>query len=1125
MTIHPLGPYGGTEEGKPAEFILQRVGSTGAIYVDLEISQEGEFLWSLQPTTISQQIPAGVNEVTVAINTIDDNAVEANGSVTATVKATRDYYSPGKPDAATVNMRDNDRILSISDAEAGEGDGSITFTVALSAAAENRVRVEVFTSPGKATSDANITETSLGKDFEPKTEFLVFAPGETEKSFTVTLVDDDIDESAEDFTVTLYRPTSNVWVTDASATGTILDNDDPMEARIVREVRRVDENQGTAVLFAVELVHENTVGSERDTRLYWEVKPGEATQDEDYAKPYSQERGTLKIPIGHLTANLEIDLIDDNLLERQLETFTVELVGGQSLVLPQNDNRRTVRISIRDDERLTAAISPVTDSVIEGEDAVFEVRLSGGVTTENTVLEYTVAGTADSGDDYTVPDDYTATGGTLTIAAGSDTGAITIPVLVDSALDPDETVEVTLVSGASGERKARIPDPTATVTILETGTLTVSVSPAEAEEGGTLSFAVTLSLASQDDVTVDWGTADDPEAVAAATAGVDYTAASGTLTVPAGLTSAVITVETSEDTLAAEGDETFRVNLTRARSASPSALDDLPLGVSTAVGTIWDNDIAPTGMTLTASPDRVSEDAEATAITVTATLNGQRSLARDTRVELALEDGSAAADDDYEPATALLTIPAGQMSASATLTLTPVDDTVWEGDETVTIAGSAGDLSVTPAEVTITDDDAAPTGVTLTLAPAVVGEAAGETGLTVTATLTGGDARIADTEIELSVEGVSLTLDDGNGTTTATTAATGDDFTYAAVTLTIPAGRTSGSATLAFTPVDDTMVEDDETAQVTGTAEGLIVTAAGLTIEDDDQEPTRIGLSVSPAEVKEGDGATTLTVTATLEGGGTRTSATAVSLTVAGVTAAAGDDFTAQTGVTLTIPAGQLSHTAELTLTPVDDNLAEGREELSIGGSNAEPGLPVTGVRAAIADNDAEPTRITLSLNKDYIEENRGSQWITVTASLDGTSRRTVDTSVRLRVANGTATTADYWALAGDLVIEAGERQGTADIVLEPTDDHIDEDDETLEVWGTTNRSRSRAPLQVSREQVTIRDDDTAGVTVTPTELPVVEGQSASYRVVLDSQPTGDVTIAVNAPAILIRTSPCPAIR
>ena len=68
VTIHPQGPRGGTEEGQPAKFILQRVGGTGAIYVDLEISQEGEFLWSLQPTKISPQIPAGVNELAVEID-------------------------------------------------------------------------------------------------------------------------------------------------------------------------------------------------------------------------------------------------------------------------------------------------------------------------------------------------------------------------------------------------------------------------------------------------------------------------------------------------------------------------------------------------------------------------------------------------------------------------------------------------------------------------------------------------------------------------------------------------------------------------------------------------------------------------------------------------------------------------------------------------------------------------------------------------------------------------------------------------------------------------------------------------------------------------------------------------
>ena len=1103
VTIHAQNTYGGTEEGQPAEFILQRVGGTAPIDVELAVSQEGDFLASPQTTTITQLIPDGAMEATLQVPTEDDSAVEANGSVTLTLKP-RDAseslssYTVGDPDGATVRMRDNDRTLSISDAEAEEGDGLMTFTLTLSAAAADQVRVEAFTQSGAATASPRTTETSLGRDFQGKIENVVFEPGETEKSFTVTLVDDDIDEPSEDFKVKLSRPSSNVWLTDDSATGTITDNDDPMEARISRQVKRVDEARTGPVVFAVELTHDDTGGSERDTRLFWQVTAGTATEGEDYAKPYSQQRGTLDIPMGHLTATIEVALIDDDLLEQELETFTVELVEGQRLELPDNESDKKVEISIRDDERLTAAITPREDSVVEGDSAVFEVRLSGGVTMQDTELEYTVAGTADSGDDYTAP------GGTLTITAGSDAGTITIDTLRDSTLDPGETVEVTLTSGKSGSRNASIPDPTAAVTILETGTLTVSVAPAVAEEGGTLSFAVTLSLASRDGVTVDWRTADDPGAESAATADVDYAAASGTLTVPAESTSAFITVETLDDTLAAEGAETFRLDLVRARIGQDA--EALPLGVSRAVGTIWDNDIAPTGMTLAAAPDRVSEDAGTAAITVTATLNGQRSLARDTRVQLALEDGSTAAGEDYEAATARLTIPAGQMSAAATLTLTPVNDAVREGDETVSIMpATAVGLAVTPAQVTITDDDSSPTGVTLTLEPDAVGEGAGETDLTVTATLTGGDLRAVDTQVRLSVEGVSLTLE-GSGATTAATAA---DFAADAVTLTIPARRTGGSATLAFTPVDDTFSEGNETAQVTGAAEGLTVTPAGLTIEDNDREPTRIALSVSPSEVTEGDGDTTLMVTATLEGGGSRTSSTDVSLAVEGLSATAATDFTAQQSVTLTIPAGQLSHTADLTLTPVDDDVAEGTEQLAVRGSNAEPGLPVSRARVTLADNDAQPTAITLSLDRNTVAENGGAQRLTVTAVLEGDSRRTVDTSVRLTLAGKTAGESDYSAFTGVLTIKAGESEGAATLVLVPRDDHIDEDDETLEVTGSTAESRTGPALEVSGVLVTITDDDTAGVSITPTELFVVEGGSGNYRVSLATQPSADVTVTV----------------
>ena len=1101
VTIHAQNPYGGTEEGQPAKFLLQRVGGTGAIYVDLEISQEGEFLWSLQPTKISPQIPAGVNELAVEIRTIDDSVVEANGSVTATVKATRDYYSPGNPDAATVNMRDNDRTLSISDAEADEGQGEMTFTVTLSATSTEEVSIDVYTSPGEATSDADITETSLGKDFEPKTEFLVFEPGETEKPFTVTILDDDIDESSEDFTVKLSNPSSNLWLTDASATGTITDDDARMEALISRQTKRVDENEGS-VVFAVELVHDDTVGSERDTKLFWTVTPGTATEGADYVKPYAEQRGTLDIPIGHLTGSIEVDLIDDDLLEDRFETFTVELVGASNLALPESEGEKKVEIKIRDDERLNPAVTAQSDYIIEGNDAVFEVALSEVQTTQDTELEYTVAGTADS-------DDYTAPSGTLTMPAGSDTATITIETTPDAVHDPGETLEVTLTSAKSGDRDdVRFAGRVARVTILDPGTVTASVAQAEVEEGGRLYFDVTLSQASEDDVAVLWETSDDGEASAAATADVDYLKNSGTVIVPAGETSAVISVQTLEDTVAAEGDETFRLDLTAARTGFGPQAANLLLGVASALGTILDDDDAPTRIGLTATPDRVSEDLGAAAITVTATLNGQRSLARDTRVQLALEDGSAAAGEDYEAATARLTIPAGQMSAAATLTLTPVNDAVREGDETVSIAGiagTAGGLTVTPAQVTITDDDTRPTGVTLTLEPDAVGEGAGETALVVSATLTGGSALTEETHVTMSAEGVSLMLE-GGGTTTAATA---DDFAADAVTLTIPALHTGGSATLAFTPVDDTLFEGNETAQVTGTADDLDVTPAPMTIEDNDQEPTRIVLAASPSEVTEGDGDTTLMVTATLQGGGSRTSDTVVSLTVEGVTATAGDDFTAQTGVTLTIPAGQLSHTADLALTPVDDDVAEGTEQLAVRGSNTEPGLPVSRPRITLADNDAQPTAITLSLDRNTVDENGGAQRLTVTAVLEGDSRRTVDTSVRLTLAGKTAAESDYSALTRVLTIKASESEGTATVVLVPTDDHIDEDDETLEVQGSTSGSRSGPALQVSSAEVTIRDDDTAGVSITPTELFVVEGGSGSYRVSLATQPSAGVTVTV----------------
>ena len=47
---------------------------------------------------------------------------------------------------------------------------------------------------------------------------------------------------------------------------------------------------------------------------------------------------------------------------------------------------------------------------------------------------------------------------------------------------------------------------------------------------------------------------------------------------------------------------------------------------------------------------------------------------------------------------------------------------------------------------------------------------------------------------------------------------------------------------------------------------------------------------------------------------------------------------------------------------------------------------------------------------------------------------------------------------------------------------------------------------------VTVTDNDTRGVTVTPTSLTISEGGSGMYTVKLNTQPSGDVTVTVNDP-------------
>ena len=1107
------------EEGEVASFTITRRQQTGGtqsdnwsdapLSVSLALIQEGDFFspsagnfggafrsYDADSATAIVIIPAGQESATLNLTTDDDDVAEVDGAVTLTL-AGGTGYAAGSPSIATTSVTDNDLGISISDATRGEEKSEITFTVSLSTAASAAVAVVASTRDGDATSTADVTPTSLGKDFEQKTETLTFDAGDTEKEFAVTLVNDTIDEHDEEFTVVLSAPSGNAGLLDASATGAIEDDDGPMIVGVHREGRTVNEDAEGPVIFRFEAAPDTdstTTATERTIEVRWTVLPGTAKAGDDYAAVAASEK--TEIPAGVTTKSVEVDLIDDSVFEVLEETFTFQLQNTINAV--ENTDHRSIEMSIRDDDGMRAEVVPFAQVVAEGEDAVFRVQLTQSVSSAPVEMTYSVVGTAG-------PLDYVAPSGSLTIPAGESVGFITISTLADHVVDPGETLGVVLNKATSNGREVITPggETPRLVRILDSNTLSASIaSSTPGKEGDDVEFTVRLSFAFDETVRVDWETEDVQGQGTQATSGEDYTSSSGSVDIAAGDTSATFEVATLEDSLF-EGDEVFGAKLTSAaRVSGGNARTEVPLGASSIVATITDDDAQPTAITLTAAPASVKEGDGEQEFTVTGALTGSSRLTGDVEIALKVEGSVVVNEDADDTETPTLTISAGEASGAAKISAAPIDDEIDNDSARIRITGSADGFEVTQAIVTIVDNDEPAGDVTLTLSQDTVGEDAGETELTVTGTLNVGAVRTEETEITLSVEGVSIPAEiEGEPPSVA---ASESDFTAPGVTLTIPAGQRSGTATVTITPEDDNLAEGPETAQVSGESDDLNVTAAQLTIEDNDQDASGIRLSVSPASVTEKDGDEEIAVTETLTGGAARPAATAVLVTVDGVSATSGADYTAPS-TRLTIPAGQLSGAANVSITLIDDELDEPNEEVAIRGTNEDPGLTVTGARVSIIDDDLAPTGIVLSVNMSAVPEGGGFQRVEVTAEIQGNARSGA-TVVSLAAASGTAIhSQDFNATTGVLSIPAGRKSGTAMLGIAPIDDRVDEGDETLSIRGsTTLRS-----LNVQSASITITDDDTAGVAITPNTLTIDEGASGSHRVALLTKPSEQVTVTV----------------
>ena len=387
--------------------------------VNVRVTQEGTVISGTAPTTVTFQ-PGSIYAYLI-ISTDDDATVEPDGKIKAEILNGSGYsplfvgYTQSPDEFLPTSIRtvyDNDLTFSVGDAAASEDAGTLDFTVSLNAAAPGDVSVDVTTVDGDATSHDNVTATSLGPDFTAGTQTLTFLKGEQTKTLSVALLDDSIQERAETFTVQLSNSPEHSTLADGIGVGNIVDDERPMVASVSRLYSIVDEDRAGPVRFIVELSHPDTVASERNVSVGWQVAAGTATEGEDYLAA----GGMYNFPVGTTSGFLDVTLEDDNLFEEEFETFAVELIQQGTRLAAISATGASFEASIRDNETLTTAITAESKSVAEGQLAIFRVTLTGGLTAEATSVHVEALGTAEAAEDYGIPF------GSLSFPPGDSTG-------------------------------------------------------------------------------------------------------------------------------------------------------------------------------------------------------------------------------------------------------------------------------------------------------------------------------------------------------------------------------------------------------------------------------------------------------------------------------------------------------------------------------------------------------------------------------------------------------------------------------------------------------------------------------------------------------------------------------
>jgi hypothetical protein len=339
-----------------------------------------------------------------------------------------------------------------------------------------------------------------------------------------------------------------------------------------------------------------------------------------------------------------------------------------------------------------------------GATATLTLTLSQAATAATSVGWSTVSGSASPGGDYI------QASGIATFAAGSTTATISVSIVGDGVLEPDELLYIAL-SGPSG---LTIGDDAGQVTIVNDDTVgppTVTVTATDASGTETAGNPIVLTLtrsgstAASLAVNVTWGgTASSTDYTISVVGG---TLAGSVATFAAGSATIAVTIMPVDDS-AVEGLET--ATLTAASGSGYTV--GTPASAS---GTIADNDAATPSLSIQ-SPVSITEGRSGTT-NATLTVTMPAASTQTVTVQYATSNGTATAGSDYVAKSGTLTFAPG--TTSQTITIAVNGDRTAEANETFTVTlsnSTNATLGTAVATVTIVNDDGSPLNV-VALAP------------------------------------------------------------------------------------------------------------------------------------------------------------------------------------------------------------------------------------------------------------------------------------------------------------------------------------------------------------------------------------------------------------------------